>query len=136
MKIKVCSGSMYENIGIDAAHSDGVYVFDCRLLPDPYSEEGLGKLSGLDPQVVEWFGKRDNVSREMVKGMITLACAAVRQAMEQDEEWGYEAVEFFCGCSGGHHRSPYVAHLIAEAIRREFKEVEVEEQHPCLENNS
>lgn len=130
MTVIVSSGSMYENIAVDAIHSDVNFVFDCRLLPDPYTDEKLRNFNGLDWRIANWFKNREDGSDRLIMGMVGLAREIVRHALSKESE--YEAIEIACGCTGGHHRSPCVAHMIAEMVRREFSGLAVEEVHSCI----
>ena len=85
------------------------FVFDVRCLPNPYWEENLRALSGLDSAVAEYLGADENVR------------CMVGQLHGFLEQWlpGFAAENrsYFTvaiGCTGGRHRSVYVAERLRE----------------------
>ena len=90
----------------------GGFVFDCRLLPDPYGDMALRGYSGLDRPVIEFFERhRDRVDR-----FLDAAEALVRQTIEAAPETGREYLQVAFGCYGGHHRSVYIAERFAARL--------------------
>lgn len=87
-------------------------VFDVRCLPNPYYEDDLRELTGLDPAVSEYVFRDGTAQkltdrlRELVEFLIPL--------YEHDRQELTIAV----GCTGGHHRSVAVAQTLADALER------------------
>jgi UPF0042 nucleotide-binding protein len=97
---------------------DADFVFDLRCLPNPYWEVNLRPLSGRDPQVVEFLERQENVQR-----------------MHQDiagflDHWIPKYIDFSrnyltiaLGCTGGQHRSVYMAEKIAAGLSQKYPHV-------------
>lgn len=85
------------------------FVFDVRCLPNPHWEERLRALTGLDPETAEYLGGDDNVRR-----MIDQIHAFLEQWLPgfAAENRSYFSVAI--GCTGGRHRSVYVAERLRE----------------------
>lgn len=87
---------------------DADYVFDIRCLPNPYWQPELRRYTGLDEPVIEFMENHDSVS-EMID--------SIRLFLEkwipvfQREHRNYITIGI--GCTGGLHRSVYVADRLA-----------------------
>ena len=83
-------------------------VLDCRFLPNPYWDEVLRPLSGLDPEV-EAFLEGHSLTGDFLdrlRSMLELLMPAYR-----DEGKAYLTIAF--GCTGGRHRSVMTAEKAA-----------------------
>jgi UPF0042 nucleotide-binding protein len=103
---------LFESFGFkNGVPADADFVFDVRCLPNPHWEPQLRPLTGLDPPVIEFLEHQPEVM-EMV--------ADLRRLLEtwmprfEASERSYLTVTI--GCTGGQHRSVY----IAEALARHF----------------
>ncbi len=106
---------LFESFGFkNGVPADADFVFDVRCLPNPHWEPQLRPLTGLDPPVVEFLERQPEVP-EMI--------ADLRQLLEawlprfEASERSYLTVAI--GCTGGQHRSVY----IADALARHFSGV-------------
>jgi RNase adapter protein RapZ len=88
--------------------SDADFVFDVRCLPNPYWEPGLRELSGRDVAVVRFLDQSPLVN-QMVADIVKFLETWIVQF--QDANRSYLTVAF--GCTGGRHRSVYVAERVA-----------------------
>lgn len=95
-------------------------VFDVRFLPNPFFEEGLRSLAGDDPAVAEWLAASPQVEEAMAKVDDLLAYLLPRYAEELKT-----LVQIAFGCTGGRHRSVYVAERTAGSLRELGYEVAV-----------
>ena len=77
-------------------------VLDARILPNPYNKNELRNLCGKDAAVVLWFGEKEACSE-----FIGTAYVLMNQGMNASKDKGLYRVAV--GCTGGHHRSVYVA---------------------------
>lgn len=100
---------LFESFGYKhSVPRDADFVFDVRCLPNPHWEESLKPLTGLDTEVQEFLGKSRRV-REMIR--------QIRDFIEywlpafQSENRSYITVAI--GCTGGQHRSVYIADRLA-----------------------
>jgi len=100
---------LFESFGYKhSVPRDADFVFDARCLPNPYWEEGLRPLTGLDGKVREFFENSRHVT-EMIKqieGFMNYWLPAF-----QKENRSYITVAI--GCTGGQHRSVYIADRLA-----------------------
>jgi UPF0042 nucleotide-binding protein len=96
----------------DEAGHGGGFVFDCRCLPNPHWEPALRDLRGDDPPVVAYFAARAEVA-----AYVEHAAALVLQAAQAYRADGRTRLMVSCGCTGGRHRSVYVAERLAETLR-------------------
>jgi RNase adapter protein RapZ len=87
---------------------DADYVFDVRVLPNPYYIRELRPLTGRDAGVAEYLQKQPEVD-EML-GQIETFLARWLPAFEDDQR-SYLTVAI--GCTGGQHRSVYFAETLA-----------------------
>ena len=84
-------------------------VFDVRFLPNPHFVPGLRALTGRDRPVIAYIEKHSTATETVLRLTALLAFLVPQYA---DEGKSYLTVSI--GCTGGHHRSVYVA----EALRR------------------
>jgi len=97
---------------------DADFVFDLRCLPNPYWETHLRSLTGKDPAVVEFLDGEDSVQ------------AMFRDILGFLKKWIPEYVDFnrsyltvAVGCTGGQHRSVYMAEKLAAELASEYANV-------------
>jgi UPF0042 nucleotide-binding protein len=88
---------------------DADYVFDVRVLPNPYYVRELRPLSGRDAAVAAYLAAQPEVA-EMLD-QIEAFLARWLPAFENDQR-SYLTVAI--GCTGGQHRSVYFAATLAE----------------------
>ena len=95
-------------------------AFDVRFLPNPFFEEDLRAYSGDDPPVADWLGCFAEVNEAVSRITDLISYLLPRYAAELKTNLGIAL-----GCTGGRHRSVYVANRVAEALKREGHEVVV-----------
>ena len=95
---------------------DADYVFDVRMLPNPHYVAALRPLTGRDAPVIEWLREYDDVAR--MYGDIEQFLLRWLDALARDHR-SYVTVAI--GCTGGQHRSVYLAERLAEAFGREWR---------------
>ena len=87
-------------------------VLDVRFLPNPYWDEDLRHLSGMDPEV------RDHViNNEKTREFFKHAKAMLKFLMPQYEAEPKSYLTIAIGCTGGQHRSVAIAHQILHLLR-------------------
>ncbi len=91
---------------------DADFVFDARALPNPHWDPRLKPLSGRDPQVREYFQAQPLMDEYL--GQVSGFLDAWLPRMHSNTR-SYVTVAF--GCSGGRHRSVYLAETLAERAR-------------------
>jgi UPF0042 nucleotide-binding protein len=91
---------------------DADFVFDARALPNPYWDPALRNLSGRDEAVARFLDREEDVTR---------FCDDVRAFLERwlpslvRSNRSYLTVAI--GCTGGQHRSVYLAERLAQHFR-------------------
>lgn len=90
---------------------DADLVFDVRFLPNPFYIEELKYKSGTVPEVAEFIG-RHPVTRDFLKKLDDLLVFLVPQYIAE----GKSQLVIAVGCTGGMHRSVFVAHHVAKTL--------------------
>lgn len=88
-------------------------VFDVRFLPNPYFEASLRALAGDDDDVVTWF----EASSEVSDAVHRLEDLILFLLPKYDHELKAE-ITIAMGCTGGRHRSVYLANRMAEVVKK------------------
>lgn len=92
--------------------SDADFVFDMRCLPNPYWDLHLRHLTGLDDAVVEFLHAQESVA-SMHADIVAFLERWIPEY--QTSNRGYLTVAI--GCTGGQHRSVYMAERLARSLR-------------------
>jgi aminoglycoside/choline kinase family phosphotransferase len=95
----------------DGGHGGG-YVFDCRCLPNPGRRAEFKTQSGLDGPVVAYLSKEESVDK-----WARSAFSLVDQAVEDYGRRNFTDLLVAFGCTGGQHRSVYLAERLAKHLR-------------------
>lgn len=99
---------------------DADYVFDVRFLPNPFWEAELKQFSGLDQPVQDFLA-----SQAIVTKLIWQINSFMMTWLPHLERNNRSYVTVAIGCTGGQHRSVYVAEKLAEAFRKEHSAVQI-----------
>lgn len=91
---------------------DADFVFDARCLPNPHWDARLRPLSGRDAAVREYLDDQDSV-REYLQQITAFLDTWLPRF--ESETRSYVTVAF--GCTGGRHRSVYLAEKLAQHCR-------------------
>ena len=101
--------------------ADADFVFDSRVLPNPHWNPELRPLSGRDEVVREFLGVQSDVNEYVTQVQQFLDTWLPRL---RSDTRSYVTIAF--GCTGGRHRSVYLAERLAEHCRaRDWGEVAV-----------
>ena len=87
-------------------------VFDVRFLPNPHYEETLKPLRGTDREVVE-FIENDPDTGVFIEKLVDLLVFL----LPRFEREGKSYLNIAFGCTGGAHRSVYVAEVVAQRFK-------------------
>lgn len=98
--------------------ADADFVFDARCLPNPHWEAKLRPLSGKDMPVREWLDAKPDVAQ--FNGDLGAFLETWLPRFEAD---GRSYVTICIGCTGGRHRSVYLAEKLAERFRQRYAQV-------------
>ena len=97
---------------------DADFIFDARILPNPYWQDDLRALTGKDEAVSSWLEGDTQViqmSRDIEGFMHTWLPAF------QDAQRSY--VTICIGCTGGKHRSVFLAEALAKSLGKNHENV-------------
>lgn len=106
---------------------DADFVFDARFLPNPHWIPKLRSLTGLDEAVIEYLK-----SKEEVVEYINQIDVFINNWLPQIERNNRSYLTVAIGCTGGQHRSVYIAEQLAERFKNRNKTVQI--RHLSLEN--
>ena len=98
--------------------ADADFVFDLRCLPNPYWELQLRRYTGKDQPVIEFLDNNPNV-QDMYRDILTLLEKWIPQYMDFNRNY----LTIALGCTGGQHRSVYLAEKLAGALKQKFDHV-------------
>jgi len=98
---------------------DADFVFDVRCLPNPYWETQLRPLTGLDDEVIAFLDTQPAV-QEMVDDITRFLERWI--PLYQRFQRSYLTVAI--GCTGGQHRSVYVAEAVAKRLRAAHESIQ------------
>ena len=100
---------------------DGDLVFDVRFLPNPNYEPGCRNLTGRDARVAGFLESYAETRELMRHVMALLDFVLPRYARE-----GKSYLSVYFGCTGGRHRSVYIAEAVAARIEEGGRNVRVQ----------
>jgi RNase adaptor protein for sRNA GlmZ degradation len=112
----------------DESGNGGGFVFDARSLPNPGREEQFRSLTGRDLSVIEYLAREESV-HQFLSHAISLVDASVANYRQR----GFSSLMVSFGCTGGQHRSVYLAEQLANHLRG-VNGIEVVVRHIELEN--
>jgi len=107
------------------------FMFDARILPNPYWEKELRPLTGKDEAVQQWL-ESDQAVVSMTKDIQAFMHAWLPAF--QDAQRSYITIGI--GCTGGKHRSVYLAEKLATSLRNDHENVLVHHREASSWNNS
>ena len=97
---------------------DADFVFDLRCLPNPHWNPELRTLSGLDQPVMDYLQ-----DQPMVNEMFEDISSILNRWVPRFEDNARVYMTVAIGCTGGQHRSVYMAQRLAEYLNREYSNV-------------
>lgn len=116
MTITVLSFGFKHGIPIDAD-----MVFDVRFLPNPFYVESLRCKSGQTPEVADYIWKWP-ITKHFMEKLTGLIDFLVPNYIKE----GKSQLVIAIGCTGGMHRSVFIADMIFEGLRNKGYKVNVE----------
>jgi aminoglycoside/choline kinase family phosphotransferase len=127
LAVRIYSFSFHRSQPKDSTGHGGGFVFDARSLPNPGREERFQPLSGKDAPVVEYLEQQETV-RQFLASVTSLVDASVSNYQQR----GFKNLMVSFGCTGGRHRSVYLAEQLARHLSG-TPGLEVTVQHLDLE---
>jgi aminoglycoside/choline kinase family phosphotransferase len=129
LTVRIMSFSFHRGMPKDESGHGGGFVFDGRSLPNPGREERFKVLTGKDAAVIEYLQQQESVHQFMASVM-SLVDASVNEYQRR----GFKSLMVSFGCTGGQHRSVYLAEQLAKRLRARSG-VEVAVRHRELEGS-
>lgn len=99
--------------------TDADFVFDARFLPNPFWENDLKKSNGLDQNVQDFL-----VSQPIVTKFVWQINTFMMTWLPHLERNNRTYVTIAIGCTGGKHRSVYIAEVLANNFRKEREDIQ------------
>ncbi|EIK54288.1 glmZ(sRNA)-inactivating NTPase [Stutzerimonas stutzeri TS44] len=99
---------------------DADLVFDVRCLPNPYWKAELRDFSGLDQPVIDYLSAQPDVD-EMFQDIHGYLSKWLPRFAASNRAY----VTIAIGCTGGHHRSVYLAERLGQALKAPLKNLQV-----------
>jgi len=96
----------------DETGHGGGFVFDARSLPNPGREARFKMLTGKDAAVIDYLRQHKSVD-EYLKNAEALVDASISNYQSR----GFKSLTASFGCTGGQHRSVYLAEQMAKHLR-------------------
>jgi hypothetical protein len=112
LKVRVFSFSFHREAPVDESGNGGGFVFDGRSLPNPGREEHFRQLTGKDGPVIDYLNQQESV-HQFYSSALSLVDASVATYRSR----GFKSLMVSFGCTGGQHRSVYLAEKLARHLR-------------------
>jgi len=112
LTVRVFSFSFHRGLPQDESGNGGGFVFDGRSLPNPGREERFKTLTGKDAPVIDYLNQQESV-HQFLAGVMSLVDASVSTYQRR----GFKHLMVSFGCTGGQHRSVYLAEELAKHLR-------------------
>jgi aminoglycoside/choline kinase family phosphotransferase len=112
LTVRIFSFSFHRGLPKDETGHGGGFVFDGRSLPNPGREERFKPLTGRDAPVVEYLNQQESV-HQFLASVFSLVEASVNEYQRR----GFKSLMVSFGCTGGQHRSVYLAEQLAKRFR-------------------
>jgi hypothetical protein len=110
--VRIFSFSFHRGLPKDDSGNGGGFVFDGRSLPNPGREERFKALTGKDAPVIDYLNQQESV-HQFLASVLSLVDASVGNYKER----GFKNLMVSFGCTGGQHRSVFLAEQLAKRLR-------------------
>lgn len=112
LTVRVFSFSFHRGQPRDESGNGGGFVFDARNIPNPGREERFKNLTGKDVPVIEYLNQQESAQQFFIN-----VKALVDASVNGYQQRGFRNLMVSFGCTGGQHRSVYMAERLAEHLR-------------------
>jgi aminoglycoside/choline kinase family phosphotransferase len=111
LTVVVSSFSFHRGPVTDESGHGGGFVFDARGLPNPGREERFKRLTGKDAAVAEYLDQQAGVQQFLESAM-----SLVDSSVSEYRRRGFAHLMVSFGCTGGQHRSVFLAEQAARRL--------------------
>ena len=115
--VQIVSFSFHRGLPKDESGNGGGFVFDGRSLPNPGREERFKAL--IRPR---WSGDRYLNQQESVHQFMAGVMSLVDASVSNYQQRGFKHLMLSFGCTGGQHRSVYLAEQVAKRLRGQARD--------------
>jgi aminoglycoside/choline kinase family phosphotransferase len=112
LTVRIFSFSFHREMPADETGNGGGFIFDGRSLPNPGREERFRTMNGKDAAVIDYLNQQESV-HQYLANVLSLVDASVREYKRR----GFKNLMVSFGCTGGQHRSVYLAEQLAKHLR-------------------
>jgi aminoglycoside/choline kinase family phosphotransferase len=112
LKVRIFSFSFHREMPADESGNGGGFVFDGRSLPNPGREEEFRALTGKDASVIDYLNRQESVHQ-----FFSAVLSLVDRSVSSYQSRGFKNLMVSFGCTGGQHRSVYLAEQLASHLR-------------------
>lgn len=111
LTVAIASFSFHRGPLEDASGNGGGFVFDARSLPNPGRQGQFKVLTGRDRAVADYLAAQPAVDE-----FFQHVAALVEQSIAEYTRRGFTHLSVAFGCTGGQHRSVYLAERLAQRL--------------------
>ena len=116
------------SFGIKNGIPQGIDTFlDTRMIPNPYWNEKLKELNGADQPVIDYM-----MSFEVTKEVLENFKGYLSTSLEEVAKDGRSSYTVGIACSGGQHRSTFVANYLADYFSKKYRTQVIHRDSPSL----
>src|SRR5580658_4180301 len=112
LTVRILSFSFHRQMPADESGNGGGYIFDARSLPNPGREEQFRALTGKDEPVIAYLNQQVSV-HQYLANVLSLVDGSVAGYQSR----GFKNLMVSFGCTGGQHRSVFLAEQLAKHVR-------------------
>ena len=110
--VRIFSFSFHQGLPKDDSGNGGGFVFDGRSLPNPGREERFKTLTGKDIPVIDYLNQQESV-HQFLASVLSLVDSSIANYQQR----GFKNLMISFGCTGGQHRSVFLAEQLAKRLR-------------------
>jgi aminoglycoside/choline kinase family phosphotransferase len=110
--VRIFSFSFHHELPKDDTGNGGGFIFDGRSLPNPGREDRFKQLTGKDAPVIDYLNQQESVHQ-----FLSNAASLVDSSLAAYQQRGFKNLMVSFGCTGGQHRSVFLAEHLAQRLR-------------------
>ncbi len=112
LNVRIVSFSFHRGLPKDESGHGGGFIFDARSLPNPGREERFKAFTGKDTPVIDYLNQQESVHQ-----FLASAASLVEASVNEYQRRSFKNLMVCFGCTGGRHRSVYLAEQLAKRLR-------------------